>query len=240
MKRLGSLCISLLAAAMLMAGTALADDTKPIRHLIYNFSVTISSELAQQSYSGTTNSSGSNGDRGQIVVDVLQVQADTGLVVRIQENARDTRSAAPVMCVTYGNGQMICEAGKKVNDEEYALLRLIGKNFIDPAQIDAKNHWHYGSDSSDLSESNDYTINSNKDGVMAIAFQREVKAHGAQSYTADTQGHLTYSAKMSVPVSENEETMTRFDGAQSYNRVDTSITLSLASDSMQPQTASAH
>lgn len=221
-----------LAAGLAAAGAARADDQKPIRHLVYNFDVTLTSNLSQESYSGTSNASGSNGDRGQIVVDVLAVQPDTGLVVRIAENARNTRTAEPAMCVTYGNGQFICETGKKINEEEYTLLRLIGKDFVNTAQLDAKNHWSYGVSSADVDEKSDYTIDGTKNDVLTISMTRVMKAKGAQGYTATTEGKLTYDQKMSVPVSDTEDTVTRYDGAQSYNRLEAQISLNLASDSM--------
>lgn len=227
-----------MAAAMAAAGAARADDQKPIRHLVYNFDVTLTSNISQESYSGTSRASGGNGDRGQIVVDVLAVQPDTGLVVRISENARETRSAEPAMCVTYGNGNFICETGKKINEEEYTLLRLIGKNFVNTAEIDANRHWSYATSSPDLDEKSDYRIDSNKNDVLSIALTRVMKAKGAQGYTATTEGRLTYDEKMSVPVSDTEDTVTRYDGAQSYSRLEAQISLNLASDSMAAQTAS--
>jgi hypothetical protein len=227
-----------LAAALAASTGARADDQKPIRRLVYNFDVTLSSNLEQQGYSGTSHANGSEGDRGQILVDVLAVQPDTGLVVRISENARNTRSAEPAMCVTYGNGQFICETGKKINEEEYTLLRLIGKNFVNTAQIDAKNHWSYATSSPDMDEKSDYTINSNKNDVLAISLLRVMTAKGAQGYTATTEGQVEYNQKLSVPVSDTEDTITRYDNVQIYNRLEAKIRLNLASDSMAAQTAS--
>jgi hypothetical protein len=236
--KLLSFSILALAAAVGAAGAARADGQKPIRHLVYNFDVMFTNSSSQESYSGTTNSSANNGDRGQIIADVLAVQPDTGLVVRISETARNTRSADPAMCVTYGNGQFICETSKKINEEEYTLLRLIGKNFINTAQIDAKNHWSYGTSGGDTDEKSDYTISSNKNGVLAISLSRTLKYKGAQGYTATTEGQLVYDQNMSLPVHDSEDTITRYDGVQSYTRLEAQITLSLASDSMASQTAS--
>jgi hypothetical protein len=227
-------------ALAVAAGTrAYADDAKPIRHLVYDFDVTLSSSIAQESYSGTSNASGSNGDRGQIVADVMAVQPDTGLVVKISENARNTRSAEPAMCVTYGNGQFVCESDKKINEEEYTLLRLLGKNFVNHAEMDAKNHWTYGVDSPAMTETSNYTIDSQKDGILNIAISRDQRVKGAQGYTAQTQGRLTYNEPMNVPVADTEDTVTRQEGGASYNRLEQQISLRLVTDSMaQSQTAS--
>ncbi len=234
---------SILAAAAVLAtaGIARADGAKPIRHLVYDVTVSINGSLSQQDYSGTTTSSGGgNGDRGQIVVDVMALQPDSGLVVNISEHTRGSRSADPAMCVTYGSGQIICESGKKINEEEYTLLRLLGKDFVNRAVMDSKNHWQFATNSSDMSETNDYTINSESNGVATIGLQRDLKVHGPQGYDASTTGKVTYSEKMQVPLSDSEETETRAQTGDSYNRVDQSITLNLASDSMQQQTAQTH
>jgi len=229
-----------IVAALVCGAVARADDTKPIRHLVYSFDVTLTSNLAQQSYAGTSQATGSNGDRGQIIVDVLQVQPDTGIVVRISESARNTRSAEPTTCVTYGNGQFICETDKKINEEEYTLLRLLGKNFVNRAQLDAKHHWMYGTDSAASAETSDYTIDSDKNGILGIALSRQQRVKGAQGYTATTEGKLTYNERMSVPLSDTEDTVTRAEGGASYNRFEQQISLNLVSDSMQPQAAQAH
>lgn len=227
-------------SALASSAIARADDTKPIRHLVYGFDVTLTSNLSQQDYGGTAQSKGSNGDRGQIVVDVLAVQPDSGLVVRISESARGTRSAEPTMCVTYGNGQFVCEAEKKINEEEYTLLRLLGKGFVNRSQVDAKHHWSYGTDSPASVETSDYTIDSDKDGILGIALNRVQRVKGAQGYTATTEGKITYNERASVPLSDTEDTVTRSEGAATYNRLEQQISLNLISDSMQPQAAQAH
>jgi hypothetical protein len=229
-----------LAGIVAAASLARADEPKAIRHLVYDFDVSLTSTLSQQSYDTTTNSTGSNGDRGQIVVDVLSVQPDTGLVVRISENARNTRTAEPAMCVTYGNGQFICETGKKINEEEYTLLRLLGKNFVNTAQIDAHNHWTYGTTSPDMDETSDYTIDANKGGILQISLTRQMRAKGPQGSLSSTQGKVVYNQNLGVPISDTEDTVTRQEGAQTYNRLEQQISFNLVTDSMQQQTTASH
>jgi hypothetical protein len=137
------------------------------------------------------------------------------------------------MCVTYGTGQIICEAGKKVNEEEYTLLRLLGKNFVNPAAMDPKHHWQFATTSSDTSETNDYTLRDQKDGIATISVERMLKVHGPQGYDASTSGQVTYNENLEVPLNVTEETETRAQTGDSYNRVDQTITLHLTADSMQ-------
>ena len=237
---LGRFGVFALALALSAACAARADDQKPLRHLVYHFDVTLTSSVSQENYSGTSNASGSNGDRGTITADVLAVQPDTGLVVRISEQARETRSAEPAMCVTYGNGEFVCEAGKKINEEEYTLLRLLGKNFVNRATIDAHDNWTYGTNSPDMDETSTYHIDRDNGGMLNITLSRNLRVKGAQGYTATTDGKITYNEKLEVPVTDTEDTLTRQEGAQMYNRLEQQISLSLLSDSMAGQTTASH
>jgi co-chaperonin GroES (HSP10) len=223
----------LAAAAVFTCGSiARADDTKILRHLVYEFSITYTSNNQQQNYSGTTTQTSSTGDRGTITADVIGEQPDSGLVVRISEQARQTRSAEPALCVAYGNGQLICDQSKKINEEEYSLLRLLGRNFINHDVIDVHNNWTYGTSGPDSDETNNYHIDSNNDGILSITLSRTLRVKGAQTSTAQTDGRVTYDEKMSVPKSLSEDTVTRDDGAQHYNRLEQQINLNLTTDSM--------
>jgi hypothetical protein len=231
---------ALLATAAFAAVPAAASAQTPLRHLVYNFDVTLTSNIEMQNYSGTSSGGNLTGDRGQIVVDVLQVQPDQGLVVRISENARETRSAEPAMCVTYGTGQFVCDPNKKVNDEEIALLRILGKNFVNSAQIDAKGSWTYGTTSPAGEETSKYHIDADKAGMLDISFTRQLQANGPQSASAETEGKIVYNQNLNVPVSESEDTVTREESGQNYNRLEQQVTLNLATDSMQGQASTVH
>lgn len=209
-----------------------------MRHMVYDMSVNISGQLSQEGYAGTTTSSGGGtGDRGELTVDVLAVQPDSGLVVTIAEQARGSRSADPATCVTYGTGQIVCETGKKINEEEYTLLRLLGKDFVNPALMDSHHHWQLSTTSADTSETNDYTLSNQSNGMATIVLSRDLKVGGPQGYDASTTGHVSYNLRLNMPVSVTEETETRAQTGDSYNRVDQMVTLRLASDSMQQAAA---
>jgi len=220
-------------------GTAPAANAKPIRHLSYTFDVAISSDESVHSSgiggngSGVTDYRGGYGDKGTISVDVLAVQPDTGLVVRISEAARETRSANPATCVVYGSSSPICDTSAKINDEELTLLRLLGRTFIDESQMDAKRHWQFASSSPTYSETNDFTVNRDQDGILDITGQRVTKASGARGYDATTNLQITYDKTKVVPTLVKEDTvLRRSEGMGKDNRIETMTTLTLASDSM--------
>jgi len=254
-----TLRVAAIAAALTMAfgATATADTPAPVRHLVYDFTYSntqtqtahdsgISSSdsdakgavgssgslAAAAPSSGMAQSSAAASDRGQIVVDINRVQPDGGLVVSISENAHDKRSALPATCVVYGNTNMVCDTSKQINTEELALLRVLGSNFVDPAQIDAKNHWRVDQSGATNSDVADYSIAATNGNVMKIASLRVLKETGAQGFTATTNGTITYDAQRLVPLGLIEDEILRQNGGMgSYTEVRTQTGLSLVSDS---------
>jgi hypothetical protein len=230
------------AAVSLLSGTAaLADGPKPMRHLVYTFDVafnttsTVHDSGIGGNGSGSTDYHGGSMDKGQIVVDILTVQPDTGLVLNVSEQARDSRSAVPTMCVAYGNGAVVCDQSHgELNEEEMSLLRVIGKDFVNHSLIDNKNHWQYSQSTPDANETNDYTIQKTQGDVLSIGFQRYLKVQQGQPFEATTDGTITYNQKFSVPTGLTEDTVTRKNtGAGNYDRIEQRISLNLSSDSMQ-------
>ena len=232
----------MLAAAFAAGSAAQADDQKPVRHLVFNFGVSIATTLTEHTSgiggdgpaSGSVDSHGSNSDTGTIVADVMAVQPDTGLVVRVSETGRGARNNAPTMCVTYGTGSVLCDmSAGGPNEEEMSLLRVLGRDFVNAALMDAKNHWRTSAQGAGGAETNDYTMNSTNGDVADISFQRVLEVGGAQAFTASTQGHIVYNKKLSVPVNMTEDTITRKNtGMGNYSTVDQKMTFSLSSDSL--------
>jgi hypothetical protein len=241
MKAVARFSLSAAAAFAVTASVAFADSPKPIRHLVYNFDVTINSTRTQHDsgigggpQSGMQESRAGNMDKGQIVVDVMAVQQDSGLVVQVSERAQNSRNAVPTMCVAYGNGAVVCDQSHgDLNQEEMALLRVIGRDFVNRAEIDNKNHWQTGQSTPDAKETNDYTINSTNGDILGITFQRYLKVSTGQPFEATTDGKMTYNEKLSVPTMLSEDTVTRRNtGGGDYDRIEQHVTLNLASDSM--------
>lgn len=239
--------ISFAAAAALTAGAALADGA-PIRHLVYKFGVTFTTTSTVHSSgfngdgpaSGTSDYRMGSDDDGTIAVDVLQVQPDTGLVVRISEQARLRRSSPPTLCVVYGTGSTICDQSHgELNEEEMTLMRFLGRNFVNTSVMDAKKHWQYASTAAQANETSDYTLGKSDGNVMSITYQRLLKVSGARPFDATTEGSLSYNNLLSMPVSVDEDTITHKNGmGGDADKIEQKITLSLTTDSMQ--TAQSH
>ena len=146
------------AGCVIFAASNACATPAPIRHLVYNFGVTLSTTSTVHSSgiggnepaSGMSDYRAGTTDRGQMSVDVLSAQPDNSLVVRISEHGRGTRSTAPVECVAGGAGGVICDMSQGgPNEEEFALLRLLGRNFFNPGAVDNRNHWQVAQRSSD-------------------------------------------------------------------------------------------
>lgn len=230
-----------------------AAELNTIRHLVYSFDVTIRTDMqvktsgigngdsslhvASVSGTGTNHYGAGDSDQGTIAVDVLQVQPDNGLVVKISEQSRGDRNAEPALCVVYGIGSVICDSSKKVNEEEMALLRLLGRGFVNPSTIDAKHHWSYDASTPEAKENNDYTIVGQHGDLTDISLQRVLTVSGAQGYVATTDGSLSYDQKRSAPTKVEEDTVTRqhVDIGQD-NRTETQVTLTLQHDSLASST----
>jgi hypothetical protein len=241
-------CLHLICTFALLSGfagaPAAAQQGKPMRQLVYDFDISITQDRTVHSSgvgeagggtgSGMTHYGGGNSDKGTIRVDVLAVQPDTGLVVSISEQGRGDRTAAPATCVVYGIGSVVCESEKKVNEEEMALLRLLGRNFVNPSQLDLKHHWQNLNAMPGGKETNDYTIShDDNNGMLAIDYVRSLTIEGASGYRADTNGNLAYNQRLSVPVKLKEDTVTRRSVGQGQDdRIEQQLTLTLTNDSL--------
>ena len=228
-----------LALAPVVALAAGSGPEKPLRHLVYTFTYTQSSDRTQHDSgiggpsSGMADSRTGSSDKGEISVDVVGAAKDSSLVVIVSEKARETRSAVPVRCAVFSNTNVICEANKKVNEEELAVLRLLGAKFVNTDLIDAKNHWGFGWTSDQLDRTVDFTVNANVNDVLNITETRIEKVKGAQGYTASLDGKITYDQHKIVPTAVVEDTTLRQSaGMGGYDTDRTQIALSLESDSL--------
>ena len=164
---------------------------------------------------------------------MTRIQPDGGLVVSVSEQANGPRTAVPATCVVYGNTTVVCDSSKVVNAEEMALLRLLGSNFVDPAQIDAKNHWRVDQSSASESDVADFSIGKTDGTTMDITSQRVYKTTGIGLGTTTTNATIVYNFPRALPMSVIEDQVTRQNGsAGDYTTVRTQTSMSLADDSL--------
>ena len=160
---------------------------------------------------GISHYHGSLTDKGTMTVQIVRQQSDGGLIVEISEQGENTRRASAALCVVYGNTQVICDPNKTVYPEEYTLLRFLGTNFVDPAQLDANRHWSINESSSSTNVKADYVINSNSNGIMQIGETRSIRNAGGGSLTTDVQTKIGYDYSRAIPTSVDEYVTQRQD-----------------------------
>jgi hypothetical protein len=218
-----------------------AQTAAPLRHLVYSFTWGTTNDTQMQnsgmSESGGTSSSGmqdfngSASDKGTITVDVAREQLDTGLVVSISEQAQTRRSSPPATCVVYSDTTVICDPNKHINAEEYTLLRFLGAHFVDPNQVDAKQHWHVEREGR-VSTVADYTISKNDSGKLSIGEVRVIKEQGANAQTTTFDTTIGYDFNHVVPTAISEQSTERSERDNQYVTVTTQTMLQLQTDSM--------
>ncbi len=255
MRSLATFVVStlLVGAAAATAASAASPAAAPMRHLVYSFSYGASQSVTvhnsgfgsagdNQSMMGSgvdsyTNHAGAN---GTIVVDILREQPDKGLVLHVSENTdNQQRVAKPATCVVWGTGTVICDPNATVNPEEYTIVRFLGENFVDPALIDAKKHWHLGSNGPSFAAASDYTITKNDGGVMQINETRKLTYSGDRSGEANITTDLTYDYNRQVPTAINETTLDHPMVNGKYVDDQIIVTAKLTTDSMQKSGAAA-
>jgi len=230
--------IAVLAGVLLasLAVTSSPQTPKPLRHLVYSFTFDSKQNGTVPNDPGTTGASTYNGDMndsGTITVDVMREGSDRGLVVVVSEQAKNTRSTDAATCAVYGNTDVVCEPGKRVNTEEYALLRFLGANFVDPDKVDANGQWSVSENKGTTKMSAQYVINTNDNGALAISETRHVVDTSQGSTTFDAQTKLNYNGPKQVPTSVDEYGTERKNGG--VTGISTTVyqtTLSLTSDSL--------
>lgn len=199
------------ALAATLSPIAASADAAPVRHLVYSFTWGTQSDLEVRNSgvgtagSGVSDFNARNGDQGSITVDVMREQPDKGLLVVVSEQAQKTRSSVPAKCVVYGTTAVICDPSITVNPEEMTVVRFLGSNFVDPAIIDAKQHWQISDSSgSAYSVKSDYTISKNVAGVMTIDEKREIKQMQPSEVTTEVNSTIGYDFNRTVPTSVDE------------------------------------
>jgi hypothetical protein len=226
---------ALAALALAVSAVPAAADQTVQRHLVYDFSVGVQNDThdtnasermigtaggANASGTGDTSYMGIGSDKGTIPVDVMGVEPDGGLVVKVSENGQNNRKATT---------NVICATGE-VFPEELAVIRTLSPKFFDPASLDAQHHWHQGNATAGVSL--DFTAGTPAGTVVPISEVDDEKVQGGQGSTL--HGTDTYSYDMGKNVStqlKEYDTIRKQLGPGQYSNIIIDITAQLATDS---------
>lgn len=197
----------MIAALVLAAATN--GPVKPVRSLVYAF--TVSSPAS--SYSGTVNA------------DVLGVTKDGTLVIRFSQTVANQPSLSypEATCNVYGDTRVDCAKDQKnLSAVETELARLMGRNFVDGNNLDANNHWRLAGALGADSETDDFTVTANNNGVVSITEAREMTGANVSHHA----GTISYDMNRTVPLSVKYT-----DGPP--GATPSSVQITLTSDSLQ-------
>jgi hypothetical protein len=243
-------------AAFFLLPSVIRADTTPVPTLVYNFTYSANQDINAKDSSnpaedygspdsktggnayantgsGTSHYSTALNDKGTMTVDILGKQSDGGLIVSISEAGQQTRRAPPATCVVYGNTRVICDPNKTVYTEEYTLLRFLGQNFVDAANIDAKRHWQVVQDSPTLKVTADYVIGPTTSSDVQISETRKIVTPGQSNVTTDVETKIGYDMSRIVPTTIAEYVTQRQDrGVTGMATTIYQTTLQLVSDTM--------
>lgn len=233
-----ALAVSLLAVSSFLVtiAQAPADQSSASRKVVYSFERTIDENVAvdaqpsppgwqQQAdvqQKGTPRATQGESDAlqpsapvqssGTIEVDVLREQNDGGIVVSVREHGNDA-GAAPVTCAVYPNTSLTCDSQQNVKPEEYALLRFLGKGFVDPSHMDGQRRWHVAQSSGGVDSTADYQIISSTDGMLTVAETQTIGSNGKAGATI--RSTIGYDFDRTLPTSIDERVVqTQQPGAQ--------------------------
>jgi len=233
-----------LAGVLAASSAVLADQGKPMRHLVYKVGVTVTSQTEEltSGQSGDTMSAASNVatysagmlSKGTMTADVIGITQDGALAIQISEDT-DNRKAPPVRVDVTSDGQLRIPPDQLVNvrEEEQALLRMLGRNFISADDVSA-GKWSYQLSQDKANVHEDYQITGTQpNGDLLIAVNQQVKMGGAQPSDTTAHGTITYSSKYKVPRLVAIDGRTHNEGVQQTQTQDTKVNLELLSDSFQ-------
>jgi hypothetical protein len=244
---------ALVAALFPISAFAQTSAAAPQRHLVYSFTWGVSNDTqmhtsgmgsegmadpggagiagASNSASGMVDYTGGNSDKGTITVDVTREQPDSGLVVSVSEQGQDTRKAPPATCVVYSDTTIVCDPNKRVNAEELTLLRFLGAHFVDPNNLDSKQHWRVEREGA-ISTTADYTIAKNDNGQLTIDEVRVVNESGARPLRSDVNTTIGYDFNRTVPTTIDEYMIQRSEQGEQYKTIKSQTVLTLQTDSL--------
>lgn len=231
--------VALFAAPALNASAA---DRPVLRHLAYTFTWGVQNSTEEQtsgigesvSGSGISNYKSGTNDKGEIDVDILGAQPDSGVILRVSEKGESNRSAPAAECVVYGTTAYVCQNDVRVNEEEFAIVRLLGTNFYDPVKLDTHKHWNVTDNGANFSFSADYTIASQNADLLGIDETRNVTATSPSGkLTTQVTGKVAYDRGKTIPVELSEYTIERGNGQHigDHSTTTTTVDIKLASDS---------
>ena len=238
------LLVTLFAAA---GGVAFAQEQAQ-RHLVYDFTFGVQSQEHDTNASvrqvndpsrngdfvnaygtGDTHYDTTATDTGTITVDVLGVQPDGGLHVRVGEVGRNYRTSAPTDCVVYPTTKIACT--RRPYPEEADVVSTLSPSFFNPATLDAKNQWHEDGGVPGLSL--EFTAGAPNGSIVTIGEAKNQKVAGGFGGTVNGSATFTYDTvrRVTIALRAYDTDRSAQGGPGQYTNAVYNITATLVTDS---------
>jgi hypothetical protein len=221
--------------------------SKPLRHLEYTFAVDYEgvSEQHLNNFNGISNgnsgilgSSSSEGGRGTMSVDVLSIDPDGALTVRISEWVQnEAHPGQAYTCTVYGNTTVLCPSVPAPSQAEWILLAYLGRQFVDAAPWDAQHHWQRRTDTTEYSVIEDFAMDPSSDDKRAeIRETKKMDLHNGGFSTQSEDVQITYDRSMEVPISVRDNVQRAGTGGSGH----TEFSFNLTADSFAAAAPTSH
>ena len=223
------------AASPAPAGSAqpASAPSKPVRQLQYKVSVGIRSTDTSQNFGGNANFGGGATAQGTIDADVIAVDANNALLIRIAENT-DNRKAPAVLVGVQDLGQVNSSPAdqRNLNEEELALLGMLGRGVVNEHDLAPGSTWKVQNNIPNGTDETTYTVKSMVGDTQAnIGFERVMKVTGSQPFDISTHGTMLYDFKKSIPIAASILQRVHQEGSN-QSTTDLSFEYHLSKDSL--------
>jgi hypothetical protein len=214
---------------------------KPLRHLEYAYSVSVQGIDASEFNGlngGVETSSGaggavtSDGADGTMMVDIMGVNPNGTLRVRISETVKDQpRPRQAFTCDVSGNTTVLCPSVPAPSAAQWVLLSYLGREFVDGAPWTADGHWSRNESSDEFALQEDFTlVDAGKDNKAVVQETKKMDLHNGGFSTATSTITITYDRKLEVPDVIRDEVVT----SGGNNTGQAHYTFTLTKDSFGP------
>jgi hypothetical protein len=210
-------------------------SAKPLRHLRYNVSVGIHTNQRSTNFNGpVVTGNDLSTVSGSIDADVVGLAANEALVFRISESA-DNRKEPPVKVGVLSQGQLSVDPkdSGNLNDEEMALLSLLGRGVVANHDLSTGAEWRLSNSAGLSNDTTTYRVVSLVgESQVNLEVERTVKVEGAQPFDVTAHGKVLYDYKRSVPLSAQLSQRIHMRGSDALTTTDMSFEYHLTEDSL--------
>ena len=230
-----------LTSVLIAAAVAAGDEagSKPVRHMVYDVSVGISTVQDLNNFNGhMTSGKGANNAVGTITADVVGFAPENALIIRVSE-ASDTRKSSPDTVEVLSDGRVAVNPKDTatLNEEEHALVSLLGRSLVADHELTPGNFWRITMGAKGEDVTTYKVISLADDDKVNLDIERRINVGGVQPMEITITGKVLYNYKLSIPLSADLRQHVVIKTTEAQNTSDLSFEYRLKEDSMSSTAA---